>query len=84
MEPASLAYEGRLYAPSRSDLDFDQDAMYPCDVRWGVEELRRARELTACEKVRMVKEAIANPKIESAKGLTRASLVAPVVDRKQG
>ena len=33
IEPSSLVYESRLHPVSRSDLDFDQDAMYASAVR---------------------------------------------------
>jgi hypothetical protein len=75
IEQASLAYEGRLHPLSRCDFGFDLDSMYPCAPRWGAEELRLVQELRVRESARMAREGTVG-------GSTRASLVAPVVDRK--
>jgi hypothetical protein len=82
-EPTNLAYESRLYAVSRSDLDFDQDALYPCDSPWGAEGFRRSRDLPLREQIRMIKETSCSADNKSVKSSTRASLVAPVVDRSR-
>jgi len=56
VEPTSLVNESRFRPASRSDFDFDEDAMYPCAVRWGAEAFRLAKELILREPVRMARE----------------------------